>query len=543
MDDEHPRRKRVVTISDLHCGHEFGLTPPAWQYKNDGHPRIAKAAKFQRALWSFATEALDDLKPIDVLICNGDAIDGKGDKSGGIEQITTDRLEQCEMAAEFINYAEAKQVRLLYGCLTAGHKILTSDLKWVPVESLSVGDELLAFDEHTDKRGVRRYQRATVEANTPFEDDVYDLILSDGSRLTANGEHPFLMRRGARRYEWVTVEHLFKVAHPSTPGFGTNGLSAYMPMPFPRTLPVWDEDQSYEAGYLAGFFDGEGCINQPVKRRGRGERFFDEHGFKISATQKPNVALQFAENCLSKCGFKHSTRGYTNREEKNLAILGGIGEQLRFLGKVRPWRLLKKFAIGKLMSLRANGEKSNLCLVDVRRAGKQTVYGLQTSSRTYFSNGFLSHNTRYHVGKDEDFEQVLAERVNGSIQGHGFFDVNGCIFDVKHKVGSSSIPHGRMTALARARLWNTVWSQEHERQPKANIIQRSHVHYFNYAGGRDWLAMTVPALSYGTSYGIRECEGIVDIGMIVVDIDKAGGWRWNPLLAEFNLMKAPVEFL
>jgi hypothetical protein len=266
--DPEPHRKRIVAISDLHCGHEFGLTPPAWQYKSDGHPRISKAAAFQRALWDFAVDALENLKPIDTLVVNGDAIDGKGDKSGGIEQITTDRLEQGEMAAEFINLAEAKQVRLLYG-------------------------------------------------------------------------------------------------------------------------------------------------------------------------------------------------------------------------------------------------------------------------------------TRYHVGRDEDFEQTLVDKINAkdvNIQGHGFFDVNGCVLDVKHKVGGSSIPHGRHTAISRAHLWNLLWA-EHGRQPKANIILRGHNHYFCYAGGADWLAVNLPALSYGTSYGIRECDGIVDVGMVAIDIDRVGGWKWQPVLAEFKQLKAAVECL
>jgi len=244
------------------------LTPPAWHHQGDGHPRIAKVARFQKALWEFYTEAIDALKPIDVLIVNGDAIDGKGEKSGGIEQTTTDRLEQCEMAAKAINYAEAPKVRLMFG-------------------------------------------------------------------------------------------------------------------------------------------------------------------------------------------------------------------------------------------------------------------------------------TRYHCGKEDDFEKVLVDKVCGnvSIQGHGFFEVNGCTFDVKHKVGSSGIPHGRATALAKARLWNVLWNHEHDRQPLANIIQRSHVHYVSYAGGPDWVAMTVPALSYGTSFGIRECEGIVSIGAVKVDVFPDGRYIWNYILADFPEMKAPVEYL
>jgi hypothetical protein len=254
--------KRVVTISDLHCGHEFGLTPP-W---HSGHN--AKAVKFQQALWKFYTEAIDALKPIDILIVDGDAIDGKGERSGGVEQITTDRLEQCRMAAQAINYAQAPIVRLLYG-------------------------------------------------------------------------------------------------------------------------------------------------------------------------------------------------------------------------------------------------------------------------------------TRYHVGREEDFEQVLVDKCIGdvTIQGHFFGDINGCVMDVKHKVGSSGIPHGRHTALARARMWNVMWNSEHERQPKANIIQRGHVHYASFAGGPNWLAMSLPALSYGTSYGIRECEGLVNIGVTKVDIYPKGGYTWNYTLAQFPEMKAMVETL
>jgi hypothetical protein len=539
-----PKRKRLVVLSDLHAGHEFGLCPPAWWAQADKPgSRRAKAGRFQRQLWSFYTRAIDALKPIDILVVNGDAIDGKGDRSGGVELITSDRLEQVKMAAEAINYAEAEAIRITYGCLTAGHKILKADLTWAPVESLNVGDELLAFDESADHKGNRRYRRSIVEANAPFEDEVYDLVLSDGSKITANKEHPFLMRRGGRRYEWVTVGHLFKIAHPTTPGFGTNGLSDYMPMPFPRILPVWETLDAYEAGYLSGFYDGEGCVNQPVKRRGRGAKFSNEHGLKVSATQKQNAALEYAEHCLRRLGFITSTLRSGDRDTRNVAILGGTGEQLRFLGSVRPKRLLKNFSVEKLMAVRGQGKGNELYVTDILPAGRQVVYGLQTSSRTYISDGFLSHNTRYHTGRDEDFEEALKALVKGhaAIHGHDFLDINGCKLDIKHKVGGSTIPHGRMTAIARARLWNVVWHSEHERQPKADILIRSHVHYFGYCGGASWLGMTTPALTYNSAYGIRDCEGLVDVGLIVFDFAEDGSYSWRPILAGFDKLTVKAE--
>lgn len=158
----------------------------------------------------------------------------------------------------------------------------------------------------------------------------------------------------------------------------------------------------------------------------------------------------------------------------------------------------------------------------------------------------LYYGTRYHVGKEEDFEETAVDILQGSdvtIQGHGFFNVNGCGIDIKHKVGSSAIPHGRHTAIARARLWNVVWNAERGRQPLADILIRSHVHYFDYAGGPSWLGITTPALTYKSHFGVRECEGVVDVGLLVFDFDDDGGYTWRPILADFAELKVRPESL
>lgn len=118
--------KRVLVISDTHCGHNVGLTPPEWWTDSKAN---AKAAKVQREMWRFYSEAVKELMPIDILIENGDAIDGKGTRSGGSELITADRNEQCRMAAECINYVKADKVVMLYG--TAYHTGNDEDLEEV----------------------------------------------------------------------------------------------------------------------------------------------------------------------------------------------------------------------------------------------------------------------------------------------------------------------------------------------------------------------------------------------------------------------------
>lgn len=138
------------------------------------------------------------------------------------------------------------------------------------------------------------------------------------------------------------------------------------------------------------------------------------------------------------------------------------------------------------------------------------------------------HGTPYHVGADgEDMERLIARALGARIGGHEWISVNGCVFDLKHKVGGSGVPHGRHTAVARERLWNQLWHMR-ELAPKANVILRGHVHYHSFCGGPGWLAMTLPALQGpGSHYGVRQCSGIVDFGFVVFDVEQDGSYSWR----------------
>lgn len=96
--------KRIAIISDLHCGHIYGLTPPAWQQY-----------VFQKHFWAWFSKEAKASKA-EIVIVNGDAIEGKGARNGGIELITSDRMEQGKMAVECINqFKSAKKFYLTYG--------------------------------------------------------------------------------------------------------------------------------------------------------------------------------------------------------------------------------------------------------------------------------------------------------------------------------------------------------------------------------------------------------------------------------------------
>lgn len=111
--------KRIGVFSDLHCGHRAGLTPPGYQWQTDSDDPIRnKFALAQADMWSRFKADLDKVKaehPIDIAIINGDSIDGKGTKSGGTELITSDRKDQCIIAARCIREIDAETILMTYG--------------------------------------------------------------------------------------------------------------------------------------------------------------------------------------------------------------------------------------------------------------------------------------------------------------------------------------------------------------------------------------------------------------------------------------------
>jgi len=152
------------------------------------------------------------------------------------------------------------------------------------------------------------------------------------------------------------------------------------------------------------------------------------------------------------------------------------------------------------------------------------------------------YGTDYHVAGDgEDWEQIMAERAGfDKIGSHEWVDVNGCIFDLKHHIGGSSIPHGRHTAVAKDRLWNVLWANE-DYQPDAKVLLRGHVHYATFCGDPSWMAMTLPALQgMGSKFGARRMSGLIHWGIVIFDVDEDGQFGWQMLVEKIETQKAKV---
>ena len=106
---------RVAIISDTHCGHFLGLTHPNYQYslKNE---EMSQVAKIQREAWNWYVDAIKSIGPtVDVLVVNGDLIDGKGERSGSTELITPDRQLQVAMGIKTIEEWDAGKIFMTRG--------------------------------------------------------------------------------------------------------------------------------------------------------------------------------------------------------------------------------------------------------------------------------------------------------------------------------------------------------------------------------------------------------------------------------------------
>ena len=143
--------------------------------------------------------------------------------------------------------------------------------------------------------------------------------------------------------------------------------------------------------------------------------------------------------------------------------------------------------------------------------------------------------SKYHVGSEENFEDDFADRIGANVYNRFLGDIAGKVFDIRHKIGRSAIPHGRMSPLSRQVLWSRL--RDEKTGVKADVIVRAHVHYHIYLEENGVIAFTTPALQGASDYGALECDGEIDYGLIILDIYNDGRILKHTFLPELESMK------
>ena len=259
---------------------------------------------------------------------------------------------------------------ILY-CLAPNHKILTADLRYVQLGDVKVGDEIVAFDEFSNGRIARRYKRAIVEKHDFDVADLYEVTLSNGTKFRATKEHQWLVREFGTGVHWLRTDQLRpKISKPI------------------RLFPLWEHEQTYDTGWLAGMFDGEGHISKPNCKQG---------GIQVAIAQREGPTLEKIKKILADLNvtFKVTPGGGTHGNCTSVRVLGPSGEKLSLFGRIRPERLINNFCPSMLGRVQKMDNDDIVCVESIMPIGKGEIVKIQTSSATMIVDGFAHHNCHY----------------------------------------------------------------------------------------------------------------------------------------------------
>lgn len=279
-------------------------------------------------------------------------------------------------------------------CVAPATRILTLDMRWVPACSVRAGDALLGFDENVPDKSSggrasrRKLRQSLVEAVAVVKRQCYVLKLSDGTELMSSAEHPWLIAaKQSRNQRWETTERIASAVNGTHVARGrSRGGRRYML----RFLPTWNTYATFDAGDLSGLLDGEGhvCFSS-------GEHGSTRRGIVVGLAQNEGRVLDAMKSILAKYGFAFTCAKNPQSNTHNITVRGGWREQFRLLGSIRTRRLLAKLQ-DAISSMKCRYEFPSIEMLEVVSAepiGEQDVSAIQTSTRTYFAEGFGSHNS------------------------------------------------------------------------------------------------------------------------------------------------------
>lgn len=391
-----------------------------------------------------------------------------------------------------------------FRCVATGTKILTADLRWVPAELLREGDALLGVDE-VATREVRRKLRPSVVEDCHLETDECYLVRTTKGDITVSTEHPFLAR------------HPLKTRRPlSNPGRIAKNRWNWLKV---EELSAGDEIQFFhepwesESGdsWLAGLLDGEGSLHA----RGSGLRVALAQNFGTVVEAKIRSEIEGR-------GFKdHQFVEDKQHKVNSLAshAVNGVRNSLRYLGVVRPVRLLDRWLQVLSSDISPTfGHADNAFVLSVEPVGPRQIVSLQTSTRTFIAEGFVCHNTYSRLkedGSQEQWPDTVIRVINGvmSIRKDWYIRKMGLPWDEAYWQGYAFMMAdymAKMKWLPPGRgLWAMGTNYVYERGSMAlNNCAFVHVSDETFDGDLAWIA---DALMNGVGVGADALQGSLSL--------------------------------
>lgn len=302
--------------------------------------------------------------------------------------------EGHELWTKVMNNDKDALDRMIKYCITPDHKLLKDDMRWHEARNLNVGDVVLGFDEKSSISKRRLFRSSTITKINYDTQPVYLVRLSSGKEFKVTKEHKWLVRgsRDGNGYVWRRTDELINK------GGGVR---------ISKVMDMWEEVDTKDAGWLSGMFDGEGCLS----KRGNTNWSGNDSITNLSISQRPTPTLGKIERILNEMSTLHSKRRTAKGSDcVTLNIYGHKHEKLKFLGEIRPERLLDKFTFDDLGSFecRAGDE----FVESVELLGDMEIIQISTDTGTFICDGYAHHNCEQDVILLEDVFHVMSPYID-----------------------------------------------------------------------------------------------------------------------------------
>jgi hypothetical protein len=167
-----------------------------------------------------------------------------------------------------------------------------------------------------------------------------------------------------------------------------------------KAVNTWEIEKSWESGWLAGLFDGEGHLSL------LGDAENPHRGVQLGFSQKEGPVLAGVKKALTARKFDwHQTAD--RRGAEMIYVRGGRDEIFRFLGETQPLRLLN----GLQEKVQQLGTRLMPVEVEsISPMGKADVVSIETDTRTFIAEGFAVHNCypgAFGLPSDRSFASAL----------------------------------------------------------------------------------------------------------------------------------------
>lgn len=290
-------------------------------------------------------------------------------------------------------------------CLDPDIRVLKADLTWARIDDLQQGDQVVALDEQSPGDGTQRRMRtAKVVQKWDNEDEAYRITFTDGSSVVCSGTHRWFSTTekdsSCGSFRWRSIYRPEGGAGPRQ--------SIKVGDKIAHLVDPWEEDHSWEAGYLAGVYDGEGtAIGYPRRE------------FRVSFVQNPNEVLDATLDYLRDKGF-HPRYMPKNKDPEGIRwpaqtwVIQGLPEVLRFVGQIGGHKIHRQ-AIPNMWEDRGlgrvNGKTGYKVIASIESVGRRRLVDIETTTGTFFAEGLISHNSKWATAMDAYFNSAHVARM------------------------------------------------------------------------------------------------------------------------------------